>query len=137
MLIALVDLAAAPDQAMLPGSSAADAGPRAIEVPGQARFPALLLNARTEEAQRSQADLVAVDLRRPALRVILTFPLASHGGGEPAFSTIMGPDLRKSKGEVLDIAVVQTALPDSPQDRPGPPTTFVCRFSGEEYACGR
>lgn len=132
-----LDLAADPARAEIALARDADAGAPALVVPEGASYPALLMVTETAGAKGARTELVAVELRGPRPRVVLTFPLSSSGSGGSSFSTIGGPDLKKSDRELLDIVVRQHALPSSAQGRPGPPTTFVCRFGGDRYECGR
>ncbi len=108
-----------------------------IEVPESVRFPAVLLSTRKTLPDRGSRELVIVAFEKSGPRVVLEFPLSGAGGSEGSFSTLRGPDFTQSSGKVLDVELLQHAHPTTAKGRPGPPTTFVCRWDDERYSCGR
>ena len=138
MLTGVADLLADADNARIHTYPPAGGGKaKSIEVPDSARFPALLLSTDLETPSKSSKNLVIISLGTEPPRVVLEFPLASSGP-EGSFSTLRGPDFRAAtKGEMLDVALLQHAHPRTGEGRPGPPTTFVCRWNDERYTCGR
>jgi hypothetical protein len=137
-LLRVVDLKAEAEHATLHTYPRPGGGlPPAVAIPPDAGAPAVMLATESAGSGTSRRDLVVVTLAPGPPRLVLEFPLSSSGGTTGAFSTIFGPDLRKSRGPMLEVVVGQHAVPSNPTDRPGPPTTFVCRWKGSRYTCGR
>jgi hypothetical protein len=137
-LLELVDLMAEPERAPLHTYPLKGGGkPTAVTMPPDARAPAVMLTAESSGAGKHQRDLGVVLFAPGKPRLVLEFPLASSGGPQGNFSTILGPDLRKSSGPMLEVVMKQTALPKVATGLPGPPTAFVCRWQDTKYQCGR